>query len=556
MTPERPTLAIYGIQDRDTYEYPFYVHDHNLAIMQHGQVREFLQLERLSRRKRDNRLHEQLYDLLKDRKLLAETFDLVFVDNVVGRTFLSAQGNARFEAPLSKELATDLEEGQCWWFGQQANAWALNHELAHVFTCLPFFGNFKNNSLLVHFDGGASKSNFSAWTFEDNTIRKIEAHWDYQYLTSIFNANALVFSVIGAKLNEQNSVPGKMMGLAGHGSYQPALEQWLQDNNYFQNIWGEKSMFFKQAKADFNLDLKAFDQKNQWVQDLIATLHELFVRESLQIFKRLQQQTQSKTLYYSGGCALNIVANTRLIQSDLFEEVFIPPCCEDSGLALGAAAFAEWKKHGQVKTHSPYLNNWKLDATPPEYGLEDLEQAAQQLLQGKVIGLCNGHGEAGPRALGNRSLLCLANDTRLAQKVSMQHKKREWYRPVAPVMLDKNTRYFTGLQAIHHLSRYMLLDFDILTEKQEEIAGAVHADGTARIQSLFERAQNPYLWDLLNLLDEKYQVKALINTSFNAQGEPIVHTADDALQAAQKMGIAGVVIQGKWQAVTCEETRD
>ncbi|MGQ7867997.1 carbamoyltransferase C-terminal domain-containing protein [Sunxiuqinia sp. sy24] len=550
MTPEKPTLAIYGIQDRDTYEHPYYVHDHNLAIMQNGKVRDFLQLERLSRRKRDNRLHEQLYLLLKDRKLLTETFDLVFVDNVVGRTFLSAQGNARFEAPLPKELAADLEEGHCWWFGKKATAWALNHELAHVFTCLPFFGNFKNNSLLVHFDGGASKSNFSAWIFEDNTIRKIEAHWNYQHLTAIFNANALVFSIIGAKQNEQNSVPGKMMGLAGHGSYKPELEKWLQKHQYFQNIWSKKSKFFKQAKADFNLNLKSFDQKNPWVQNLIATLHELFVRETLHIFERLQQQSNSNTLYYSGGCALNIVANTRLIQSGLFKDVFIPPCCEDSGLALGAAAFAEWKKHGQLETHSPYLNNWNLGKNTLEYSSEDLRQAAEQLLQGHVIGLCNGYGEAGPRALGNRSLLCLANTPKLAQKVSMHHKKREWYRPVAPVMLEKNTRYFTGQQDIHHLSQYMLMDFNVLPEKQEELAGAVHVDGTARIQTIFERLQNPYLWDLLCLLDEKYEVRALINTSFNAQGEPIVHTAEDAFQSAKKMKIAGVVIQGKWQAIT------
>ena len=442
MNPERATLAIYGIQDRFEYEHPFYVHDHNLCIMRNGQVEQFLQLERITRRKRDNKLYEELYPILKEKKLLAEDFDLVFVDNVVGRTFLTKKGDARFEAPLNESLQNEAEKGKCWWFGKEANAWVLNHELAHVFTCLPFFGNFKENSLLVHFDGGASQSNFSAWHYAKGQVKLVEAHWDYQYLTSLFNANALVFSVIGAKLSEQNSVPGKMMGLAGHGTYRKELEEWLRSNNFFSDIWGNKSAFFKLAKKDWKIELKSFDQKHPFILDCIATLHELFVLETVNILKNLQLKTQTENLYYTGGCALNIVANTRIIQENIYSQVFIPPCTEDSGLALGAAAFAEWKKYGSVKTHSPYLNNWNLPESNFEYSNSDLEETAQALLSGKVIGICNGHGEAGPRALGNRSLLCLANDKKLAQKVSMYYKGREWYRPVAPIMLEKNAQYF------------------------------------------------------------------------------------------------------------------
>lgn len=550
MDPKKATLAIYGIQDRDMFEHPLYVHDHNLAIMQEGRVTHFLQQERISRRKRDNRLHEQIPSILKEKKLLGEDFDLVFVDNAVGRTFLTTKGNVRFEAPLNSSLATNSEQGRCWWFGKNVKAWVLNHELAHVFTCLPFFGNFKDDSLLVHFDGGASESNFSAWRFQNGRIEKLEAHWNYKYLTSIFNANALAFAIIGEKLSGQNSVPGKMMGLAGYGSYRTELEAWLKKHKYFENIWGKKSVFFKQAKADFNEDLRFFDAKNSFLQDVVATLHALFVRETIAIFDRLQKQTDVKTLYYSGGCALNIVANTRLIESNLFDEVFIPPCCEDSGLALGAAAFAEWKKHGRVEIHAPYLNNWNLQESDFDYSGKDLEEVAMSIMKRQVIGLCNGHGEAGPRALGNRSLVGLANSKKLARKISMQHKGREWYRPVAPVMLEKNTRYFTGLETIHPLSQYMLLDFNVLAEMQDELAGALHVDGTSRIQTIFNREQNPYLFDLLTLLDEKYHVRALINTSFNAKGEPIVHTSKDALQSAQKMGIDRVVVNGKLQRIT------
>ncbi|HKI90651.1 MAG TPA: hypothetical protein VKA38_16610, partial [Draconibacterium sp.] len=194
MDKNKPTLAIYGIQDRENYIHPFYVHDHNLAIMQNGKVLHFLQQERISRRKRDNTLHLHLKEILKQKKLLGQEFDLVFVDNAVGRTFLTKHGDARFEAPLNHNLATDLEEGRGWWFGKEKKAWVLNHELAHIFSCLPFFGNFKENSLLVHFDGGASLSNFSACIIENSKIKWIEYHWDLKPFSTIYNANALVFA--------------------------------------------------------------------------------------------------------------------------------------------------------------------------------------------------------------------------------------------------------------------------------------------------------------------------------------------------------------------------
>jgi carbamoyltransferase len=361
MDKNKQTLAIYGIQDRENYEYPFYVHDHNFALMENGKVVHFVQQERTSRRKRDNTLHIQLKNILKQKKLLNADFDLVFVDNVVGRTFLTQAGDVRFEAPLNNKLSTELEEGKCWWFGKEKKAFVLNHELTHIFSCLPFFGNFKENSLLVHFDGGASLSNFSAAIFRNGKIEWVEHHWDLKSYSSIYNANALVFSILGAKLPEQNSVPGKFMGFAGLGKHRPELESWLIQNNYFQDIWGKTSIFFEKVKTDWNIDLRSFDQRNTFIQDVAASLQHIFIQQILKKLKKLALKTGTENLYYTGGSALNIVANTAIINNGIFKEVFIPPCTEDSGLAIGAAAFAEWKKHGKVEIHSPYLNNWEIE---------------------------------------------------------------------------------------------------------------------------------------------------------------------------------------------------
>ncbi len=536
MDGSKATLALYGIQDCN--EQQTLVHDHNLCLMNNASVIDFIQLERITRKKRDNQLHLHLDDILRQKKWIDKDFDLVFVDNVLGRAFINKQGTVRFEAPLSTGLKSTIEKGICHWYGKRKEAYVLNHELAHIGTCLPFYGAFKENSLLVHFDGGASCSNFSAWHYIAGEIKLIEAHWDYKWLTTLFNANAFVFSVIKAKKNEQNSVPGKMMGLAGHGKYRKDLEIWLKENNFFEDIWKKPSMFILAANKAFNIGINCINERNSFIQDCIATLHELFVRATIDIFRGLESKTNANYLYYSGGSALNIVTNTRLVESGLFKDVYIPPCCEDSGLALGAAAFVEWHKHKKVELHSPYLNNFEIDKDSFSFSHSQVAELAKKLTNKEIVALFNGLGEAGPRALGQRSLLALANSTELSKKLSEGCKKREWYRPLAPIMLEKNAKYFTGLSNIHHLSRYMLLDFKILPERLKELKGAINKDGTARIQTIFKREENPFMWDLLSELDNKYEVKALINTSFNSQGEPIVHKLSDAIESAKKLGVS------------------
>ena len=303
---------------------------------------------------------------------------------------------------------------------------------------------------------------------------------------------------------------------------------------------------FRGCQKDWRVDLKSFNQKDPFIQDVAATLQELFSQEILNKLKELQEITSTENLYYTGGSALNIVANTRIVNSKIFKQVFIPPCTEDSGLALGAAAFAEWKKHGKVEANSAYLNNWGIENYKADFSEETITEVAEQLAAKKLIGICNNFGEAGPRALGNRSILAFAGSKELSKILSTEKKGREWYRPLAPVALEENVKYFTGQSEVHPLSKFMLLDFAVLPEKQSEIAGAIHADGTARFQSISKEKDNPFLFALLKKVDEKYGIKALINTSFNAGGEPIVHTEEGALKSAKKMQLDGVVLNGKF----------
>ena len=541
----KPTLAIYGIKDIKNSGFPVFVHDHNITFFENGKISKHLQLERLTRNKFDNTLDKSIYDILKSEKILGKDIDIIFVDNVIGRAFISDDGEIRFETNIRNDLSTNLEEGKCWWYGKEKKAYVLNHELAHIYSCIPFFGNFKENSLLIHFDGGASLSNFSAWIYKNNKLEKIEYHWDLKYLSSLFNANALSFAIIGAKEFDQHSVAGKLMGFASFGKYSERLENWLKENNYFQDIWSKKSIFFEKVKIDFNIGINSFDQKSTFLQDIAATFQFIFQRDFIDKLMYLRNKTNSEYLYFTGGSALNILLNSEIVNRKLFKDVFIPPCTNDSGLSIGAGAFLEQLKHGKLDLHDAFLNNWNIADYNADYTDNDIKQVSKLLVEGKVVGICNGLAESGPRALGNRSILALANSKNLAKRVSEEHKKREWYRPVAPIMLEKNTKYFTDLEKIHHLSKHMLLDFKILSDKIKEIEGVVHIDGTSRIQTIFDRTENPFIYDLLMELDINFDIKALINTSFNVKGEPIVHTIDDAVRSAQNMNLDALVLNGK-----------
>ena len=544
MDASKPTLAVYAVQDRSDSDTPYFVHDHAITLMDGGKVMKHLTLERLSRQKHDNKLHRSLFEILKEEKLLKDDFDLVFPDNVVGRSVITSCGKIRFEAPLNEVLFPYPELGRCWWLDHEKKAYAINHELAHVGSCLPFYGSFRENSLLIHFDGGGSLSNFSAWHYVNGKVENITFHWKLKYLSSFFNANALVFAIIGAKFNQQNSVPGKMMGLASYGTYSEEMELWLKANNYFGDCWGKKNAFYKKAKEKFNWQSKQFSTEDPFLQDIVATLQHIFIRDFLAELEQLQQKTGADYLYYTGGSALNIVANKAIVDSKMFNDVFIPPCTEDSGLSIGAAAFLEWQKHGKVQLHTPYLNNWQIEQETI-VDQKEIEAIAKLISQGKVLGICNGYGEIGPRALGNRSIVARADSKELAQKVSMYHKGREWYRPVAPIMLEQNAKYFTGHSEIHHLAGFMLLDLEVRPDKTPKIEGVVHVDGTARIQAIRNKEQNAFMYELLKELDKEHGIKALINTSFNKRGEPIVHSHKNAVESAKNMKLDGVVLDGK-----------
>jgi carbamoyltransferase len=168
-------------------------------------------------------------------------------------------------------------------------------------------------------------------------------------------------------------------------------------------------------------------------------------------------------------------------------------------------------------------------------------EIARLLAQGKIIGVARGNSEHGPRALGNRSILCDPGVTGMKDRLNHEVKFREWFRPYAPVTrLQSAGRYFE----IDQPAPYMSFAPRVREEWKARLAAIVHEDGTARVQTVTV-AQNPWLYELLERFEAISGYDVLMNTSFNSKGRPILTTAAEALELLSTTSLDFVVIEDR-----------
>lgn len=544
------TVGLYGIRDTTHGLAPTYTHDHGLAVMRRGRVETVLALERWTRRKHDNRLDVYLPELLGAVGVEDEPVRFVSVNAFVGDSFQTADGNLRIEPTGAVGVGSRLVPARVRWYPdglrpRAAAGWALCHEFAHVASLLPFVGRFEPDSLLAHIDGGASDSASSFWWWDGREARLLEASWErLKVPVNNFNVNPLVRAILGFGSHEHLSIPGKLMGYAGHGTAAPALLAWLEEHGFFLAGPEEPAALLELVNRRFGTRWSAFDPREELCRDLCATLQHHFEETLCAAVLDWQRRTGARHLYYAGGAALNIPTNARLEASGAFRTVHVPPCTNDTGLALGAAAWAEYLDHGEVEVHGPFLG--RTGARSKDVSLAEADTVADLLAEGRVLGLCLGAAELGPRALGHRSILARPDSDSLRRRVSETLKRREWYRPVAPVLLREVAgQAFGDAVARSHLAPFMLGAWRLRPGWEARFAGVLHADGSLRAQVIREDdPEQTFLAAVLARLWRTHGIAGLINTSFNGPGEPILHRPEDALECGRRLGLDGVVIDG------------
>ena len=233
----------------------------------------------------------------------------------------------------------------------------------------------------------------------------------------------------------------------------------------------------------------------------------------------------------TGGCGLNILLNTRLV-NEFNREVFVGPDPNDCGIALGLML-----NHLKPETpfDSTYSGTTLLDLDNLAYHIQNThinfassflnqDTLINDLTEGKIVGVARGKSEHGARALGNRSIICNPSLPEMKDILNAKVKHREWYRPFAPVVrLEDVSKYFEWDKE----SKWMSFCPKVKEEWKDKLSAITHVDGTARVQTV-TREQNEWLYDLLTKFEEKTGVGVLLNTSFNVDGKPILSTVKDA----------------------------
>ncbi|ANZ14913.1 carbamoyltransferase [Streptomyces noursei] len=291
-------------------------------------------------------------------------------------------------------------------------------------------------------------------------------------------------------------------------------------------------------------------------QDLAAALQERTEQIMLHLARRARVLSGSRRLCVGGGVATNCVSIGRIIEAGIFDEVFVPPAPGDAGTAIGAAV-AVHTDSGSPRPLSgiaracylgPAFPEPVLDLTPwPNLqqkllGAEAAEFLADQLAQGMIVGLFQGRVEAGPRALGNRSILASPLEAGVVERLNATVKFREPFRPFAPMVTAARAgEFFTLGQA----APYMSMASQVTDTAREQIPAIVHANGTARLQTVTP-AQNPFVHAVLEAFARRTGVPVLINTSLNVKGKPICGTPEMALDCLANSGLDALLIEGRW----------
>jgi len=340
-------------------------------------------------------------------------------------------------------------------------------------------------------------------------------------------------------------------------------------NRRFVDLFGEPrppKMLFFTAESGFPSYFGAppthYDELcklNQHYADIAASIQKVTEEVLLGMARSIHKETGMKRLCIAGGVALNSVANSRILRETGFEELFIQPSAGDGGGALGAALWADnmllghprrfrmdhayWgKSYGPAEIRE-FLEQGRIGYRHIENDGELLDQVVDRLQQGKVIGWFQDRFEWGPRALGNRSILGDPRNANMKDIINTKIKFREPYRPFAPsVLAECAEAYFDLPNAAHHYpARYMLYVVPVRPAKHAILPAITHVDGTGRLQTVFRDA-NPRYYGLIERFAQATGVPAILNTSFNLKGEPIVNTPANAFNTFSKSEMDTLVL--------------
>lgn len=345
----------------------------------------------------------------------------------------------------------------------------------------------------------------------------------------------------------------------------------------FLDVFGQPRSF--KAKLPFSCftDQPAHSAEEQRFADAAASVQAVLEERLLALCARLREEVPSDNLCYAGGVSLNCVANYKILTQSPFKHVYIPPDPGDGGTSVGSALYYA-AVHGDCSPagakYSPYLgadsdetDDVKIvDHINPDHVLPYLKRGlvptpglewryetyehtdalireiTRRLTGGQIIGWYQGRAEFGPRALGNRSILIRPDDIDLALRLSRSVKDRALFRPYAFSIAAEDAPRVLKVAPEHlEVNRWMQYAVPVKEELRQKVVSALHVDTTTRVQVCY-REDNPRYHALLTEFGREFGVGALLNTSFNASGYPIVSTPMEAMAMFARTDMDALVL--------------
>lgn len=411
------------------------------------------------------------------------------------------------------------------------------HHVAHAASGL--YQSPYQRALIVTFDGGSDSGFFNIYVGDKGALNPFtHVHQGSIDLATAYSTVGNFTGPIKYELNPWvgNLVyAGKLMGLAAFGrqpaKYTRALLKFYQSNT--DDHVGNALERFKQATGLERLS-------GQDAYDLAAANQAIFELVFRREIDAALKAYPNLPLIFSGGGALNILNNTKLLKE---RAIFVGPTPNDSGLAVGMLAY-------MIRPHDPIDATYLGPEAWDKYELDNYRQlhrgkalsmheVRDAILAGKIIGLVQGRSEHGARALGNRSIICNPAHSSMKDMLNEKIKQREFYRPFAPVVRLQDVSTFFEWQTE---SRWMSFSPKVREEWRDVLQAITHADGTARVQTVTQE-QNPFIYDLLTEIAMTGAPGVLLNTSFNIAGKPILNSYHDALQVFNSTQMDGLILE-------------
>ncbi len=527
--------------------------DASLCLMHGSDVVYSIQKERLTRRKHHwGKLHD-FRDIYANLPGLDRPIDVLV-------ECFSSDDEIRKLPDYERELRETLI------FAPTARTARISHHLAHLYSAFPP-SPFEEAAVMI-IDGQGSPAAACGETWPGSA--DVPGHW--REVSSFYCADrhrvecldkqlwdgdarrlvglGMFYFLLTQAIFPGEGNEGKVMGLAPYGDPTvldlPPLDVTGAEVTIprpWTEILREHKRFRYTADADTRFT---------GIANLAAAGQRAFEEAILAVAHWLSETTHVDNLCFAGGTALNCSTNDRLLRETPFRRVFIPPAPSDAGTALGCALYGLTEV---LKADCAY--RWRNDflGPLPEAGTTEAALTGQRdlvverpidlcarivdiLCARKVVALYQGRSEFGPRALGHRSILGDPRHARVRDWINARVKEREWFRPLAPiVLLEEAERFFD----IRSPSPFMQFAAPVRSEAAVQIPAVTHVDGTARLQTIASD-DDPLMRALLEAFAARTGVPVLLNTSFNRKEEPIVETVEQALASFRNTPLHALVI--------------